>query len=192
VLELLPMRAKLAWILPGVQLPLALFLLQWGRHIDAATQRQMRYDTLYVSTPALICDGVNAPARFLAAMSFFFDRVDHAPPTIFGLGLDYVFFLIGIVVLWFLVGRAVDNRQSSRGPGLAWTSAKLVLVGGPLALMGSLYFYLSLQGFLGPRRWNNPIGDVLHNVLVLLWSLVLLGVPALKLVRRLSVPAVKP
>ena len=62
----------------------------WGKHVEAETQRHMRYDTLYISAPALIYTGIDAPARLLAAMSFFFQRVDHTPPTIFGLGLDYV------------------------------------------------------------------------------------------------------
>ena len=183
------MRLKLSWILPVVQLPVAIFLLEWGWRLGV--QKQNRYDTLYTSTPELICDGVNAPARLLAAMSFFFDRVDHARPTIFGLALDYVFFLTGIVVLWYLVGRALDNRRPSHEPRPLWTTTKLVLVSGPLALMGSLLFYASLQGFLSPGRWNNSTGNIVHSVMVLLWSAVLFGVPTVKLVRRVSVPAVK-
>ncbi len=115
-------------------------------------------------------------------MSRLFDRVDHAQPTIVGLTLDYIFFLIGVLILWHLVGRAIDNRQLSRA---AWTTAKILLVGGPLALLGALFFYIALQGFLTPWRWNNQIGNVVQSLLVLLWSFVLFAVPALKIAQRL-------
>jgi hypothetical protein len=173
------MRLKLSWVLPLVQLPLAIFLLEWGQHSANGIQR--RYDTVYAATPRLICGGINEPARVLAATSTFFDRVDHARPTIFGFTLDYVFFVIGIVIF----GRAFDNFRLSDNPHATWTTTKLCLVGGPLALFGSLCFYVSLRGFLTPWRWNNQIGKIAQSALVLIWSLVLLGVPALKLAQRL-------
>jgi len=142
----------------------------------------MRYDTLYFATPTLICGGINAPARFLAATSRLFDRVDHAQPTIAGLTLDYVFFMIGVLILWYLVGRALDNRQLGRS---AWSITKQLLAGGPLALLGSLFFYNGLQGFLTPSRWNNQIGNIAQSLLFMLWSLVFLAVPALKIAQRL-------
>jgi hypothetical protein len=180
------MKLRLSWILPLVQLPLAIFLLQWGEHsAHSAEVIHMRYDTLYAATPTLICGGINAPARLLAATSVFFYRVDHAPPTIVGFTLDSVFFMIGLLILWYLVGRAFDNRELSPNPRAAWTTTKLFLVGGPLVLLGSLFFYDSLQGFLIPERWNNRIGNIAQSVFVLIWSLVLLGLPALKLAQRL-------
>jgi len=183
------MKLRLSWILPLVQLPSAIFLLEWGEHsARSADVIRMRYDTLYAATPTLICGGINAPAKLLAATSRLFGRVDHEPPAIFGITLDYVFFLIGVVILWYVVGQALEDRQSAHDWRPVWTTTKLLLAGGPLALMGSLFFYLSLQGFLSPERWNNLIGGVLQNILILLWSMVLLGVPSLKLVQRLSVP----
>jgi hypothetical protein len=177
------MKLRLSWILPLVQLPLAIFLLEWGEHsAQSADVIRMRYDTLYFATPTLICGGINAPARFLAATSRLFDRVDHAQPTIAGLTLDYVFFMIGVLILWYLVGRALDNRQLGRS---AWSITKLLLAGGPLALLGSLFFYNGLQGFLTPSRWNNQIGNIAQSLLFMLWSLVFLAVPALKIAQRL-------
>src|SRR6266478_3743822 len=87
------MKLRLSWILPLVQLPLAIFLLEWGEHsAQSADVIRMRYDTLYFATPTLICGGINAPARFLAATSRLFDRVDHAQPTIAGLtGLRFLY-----------------------------------------------------------------------------------------------------
>jgi hypothetical protein len=172
-----------------MQFLLALCLLHWGKHMEAETQRRMRYDTLYMSTPALICTGFNAPARLLlTAMSLFFQRVDHAPPTIFGLGLDYVLFLIGVIALWFLVGSVLDQRRSSPEPRRVWSGAKLFLVGVPLSLMGALFLYASVSGCIDRWRFNNQTGNLLQSILFLLWSLILLGVPATSLCRRLCVP----
>jgi len=177
-------QARLSWILPIVQLPLAIVMLEWGRHSGV----QGRFDTIFFPTPALVCKGINAPATVLMAMAFFFDRVDHAPLTILGSTLDYPLFLIGIVIQWFLVGKALDSWRSSAGGPLVWTWSRLILVGGPLALLGALSFYESLQGFLDPWRWNNRTGNLMQSVLVLLWSFVLIGTPALKLAQRLRVP----
>ncbi len=122
-----------------------------------------------------------------AGASVLFERVDQAPPALFGLTLHYTFFLIGIVVLWCLVGWILDKRLWRNERDLPWTTAKLLLIGAPIALMGSLFLYTSLQGFMGPRgRWNNPIGNFLDSLLFLMWSLVLLGVPVVKLARRLT------
>jgi ABC-type phosphate/phosphonate transport system permease subunit len=112
------------------------------------------------------------------------DRVDHPQPSIFGFRLEYIFFLLGIVVLWFLVGRLLDRRQTSSGQPGVWTRARLVFVGGPLALYGAFFLYNGLQGLTTPWRWNNYWGNIAQSILVLLWSLVLIGIPALKLAQR--------
>jgi hypothetical protein len=184
-------RLKLSFVLPVIQLALALVLLHWGDQIEVATVRRMRYDTLYVSTPTLICDGINEPAKFLAAVSFFFERVDQAPPTIFGMDMDHTLFLAGIIVLWILVGWTLDKCRSSRETRPAWNIAKILLVGLPLSLMGAVSLYGGLQGLMTPTNWNNEIGTIMHSILLLIWSLVLLGIPAKRVVRRLSISSAK-
>jgi hypothetical protein len=179
-----PMQLSLSWILPIVQVPAAIFLLQWARVSQVVQQK--RFDTLYSATPALVCGGINAPAMLFSALAALFDRVDHPVPTLFGFTLDYVFFLIGIVILWYVVGSVLDQRQSARRePRLVWTMSTLVLLGGPLALLGALLFYVSLQGLLTPWRWNNYSGNIVRSVLFLLWSFVLIGLPAIKVTQRL-------
>ena len=185
------MRVKFCWFLPLGQVALAILLLRWGEHLEISTQQRMRYDTLYVSTPALLCGGINGPAQFVALLSHFFYRFDHAPPTVFGLDLERTFFFSGVVVLWFLVGRALDKRRLSNAPPPAWSASKLVLVGAPLALMSALLLYVSVTGLLTPGRWNNEIGSILNSVLLLFCSLALLGIPVLALVRRLGIPVAK-
>jgi len=62
------------------------------------------------------------------------------------------------------------------------------LAGGSLALLGSLLFHNGLQGFLAPSRWNNQIGNIAQSLLLMMWSLVFLAAPALKLAQRLRLP----
>jgi hypothetical protein len=169
-----------------IQVALAIALLHWGDQIEVATVRRMRYDTPYVSTPTLICTGINAPARFLAGISFLFQRFDHPPPTIFGLDMYDTFFLIGIIMLWFLVGWTLDKRRASMEKRPVWSIAKILLVGVPPSLMGVVLLVAGLQGFITPTCCNNGIGTMLHSILFLIWSLVLLGIPAKNLIRRLS------
>jgi hypothetical protein len=180
-------RLRLAFILPLLQFLLALSLLHWGSRIEVEVWRRMRYDTLYLSTPTLICTGINAPARLLARMSFLFERVDQPPPTLFGLGLDTVFFFTGIFALWFLVGHMLDKRRLPHGSRPVWSVARFLLAGVPLSIMGALFLLASISGFMAGWRFNNKTGNLFQSALFLLWSLVLLGVPATNLFRRLSV-----
>jgi hypothetical protein len=185
------MRLKFSWLLPIGQVALAILLLHWGEQLEISTQRRMRYDTPYVSTPALLCAGINGPARFVALLSYFFYRYDHAPPTLFGLDLERVFFFLGVAVLWFLVGRIIDARRPFNAPPATWSASRFVLVGAPLALMGASLLYVSVMGLLTPGGLNNEIGSILRSVLLLFWSLVLLSMPVLALSRRLGIPVDK-
>jgi hypothetical protein len=185
------MRLKFSWLLPIGQVAVAILLLHWGEQLEISTYRRMRYDTLYVSTPALVCAGINGPARFVASLSHFFYRYDHAPPTVFGLDLERAFFFLGVAILWFLVGRTIDTRRTSKGPPATWGVSKFVLVGAPLALMGASLLYVSVIGLFTPGRLNNEIGSTLNSVLLLFWSLALLSIPVLALSRRLRIPVSK-
>jgi hypothetical protein len=178
-------RLRLALILPLLQFLLALSLLHWGNHIEVATESRMHYDTLYFSTPRLICTGINAPATLLSRMSFFFERVDHPPPTIFGLGLDSVLFFFGVFALWFLIGYVLDERRLSGEPQPVWSASKLLLAGAPIFVMGALFLVGSISEFTAGSRFNNKTGTLFQSFLFFLWSLILLGIPLTNLFRRL-------
>src|ERR1700730_7072894 len=172
-------QLKFSIVLPVVQFILAILLLEWA---DRASRP--RFDTLYYPTSQLVCAGINAPATILIGFAGLFDRVDHAPPPIFGLGLDEVFFFIGVLILWFLVGKVLDRRWSPGERPAKWTVIRLLSLGVPLELLGALLFYEGLHGILTPGRWNNYFGNIVQNILVLLWSLILIVSPALKFAQR--------
>src|SRR5262245_5669312 len=175
-----PVQLKLTWALPTGQLAVAIFLLEWGNR----SHGQKRFDTLYSATPTLICGGINAPARVLAAMASFFDRIDRPEPEIFGLPIDYIFFLTGIVILWMLVGWSLDRKRFSSTGRSAWSPLQRVLVGVPLVMVGILLFYQGVHGLLTPGRFNNYAGNVAQSLLFLLWSVVLIALPSVAFVKH--------
>jgi hypothetical protein len=171
---------KLSFVLPIVQVGLAVFLL----NSDTGTHPSQKWDTLYTPTFRLVCAGINAPATIFIGFGRMFDRVDHPQPTIFGLSLEFVFFLVGIALLWYVVGNLLDRRLMSNGPPRVWSKRKLTILGGALAVYGVFFFYIGLQGLLTPWRWNNYWGNIAHSSLSLVWSVVLLGIPFVKFVQR--------
>jgi hypothetical protein len=176
------MRIRFAWLLPLVQLLLAITLLYWNRF----DTKQGLYDTLYASTPALLCGGINAPAIFLSAGAHFFEHVDRALPTIFGLDLVYALYLAGIVILWSIVGRMLDKRTASHGVETRWSLTKILWAGLPLTAMALILLYFGVHGFLTPWRWNNRVGNLLQSTFYVGWSLVLLYLPAVQSRRYFS------
>jgi hypothetical protein len=172
-------RIKLSILLPSLQLALAVFLLQWGKRI----RPPRGLDTIYISTPSQICAGINAPATVFALLERLFWRVDHPPPAIFGFGLGYLFFLLGVALVWHLVGRGLDQRMLWRGRLAIWTKRKLLFVGLPLTLIGAFFLYGGIRSLLTPWGLNNYWGSIASDSLAVLWSLFLIGIPASAAVR---------
>jgi hypothetical protein len=84
---------------------------------------------------------IDAPAKLFSALATLFDRVDHPLPTLFGFTLDYVSFLVGVVILWYVVGSVLNQRQSARRePRLAWTMSKLVFARRTAHIIGCAAF----------------------------------------------------
>src|SRR6266566_27636 len=101
-------KLGLRFIIPAAQLVLALILLYWGNHTKAPPHS----DTPFVPSVTLICFGINAPALFLRALGAGLGtpRMDKAPVMLSGFGLDELFFLVGVVLCWYLVGLWLDSR----------------------------------------------------------------------------------
>jgi hypothetical protein len=174
------LQLKCSIVLPIAQLILAIFLLE----VVGRARTPQGFDNLYYSTSQLVCVGINAPATIFIGLSGLFDRVDHASPTILGLQLDEIFFFIGVLILWFVIGRALDQRWSPDEFPSKWTKFRLVLLGVPLELLGGFLFYQGLRGFLTPGRWNNYFGNIVQSTLVVVWSVILIVSPVLKFVRQ--------
>jgi hypothetical protein len=167
-------------ILPAIQLVVAATLLQWGYHSPAP-----RGSEVYVPTTRLICQGLNAPAllfRFFNPIGWG-QRFDRIPRWIFGFDTDDLFFLAGVIVVWYLVARALDRRRALR-PTRARKIAPVVDT--LLLSLGVILFFAGLQEMMYPR-YNNP-KDALGAFLTLMWSITLIFLSSRRLVRRFARP----
>jgi hypothetical protein len=103
------------------------------------------------------------------------------PGAIFGIDTSDLFFLGGVFIVWYIVGRAIDRRGTQRpeGPRAAITLAVSTF----LLAVGGLFYSLGLHDLRYPPNLN-PVGAVL----TLTWSaslIVLSGRALIRMVRRL-------
>ena len=172
---------KFSFILPIVQIALALFLLR-------GPEPPNNFDTLTVSTPRLLCAGINAPATVFIALAGLFDRVDRPIPTFLGFSFAYEFFLVGILVLWYLAGTILDRWL--RGDTISkWTTFRLTIALLPVVLLGLVLLIEAYEGFSSPGRWNNQFGNMLRSLFTLVWSMILLIWSGFKLAARVRANA---
>ncbi len=157
-------KLRLAFALPFIQSILAAILLQWRTQSG-----------FYVPTPRLVCWGLNAPALLFRTLNPI--RWGPAfwwlPRSILGFDTDDLFFMAGVIVLWYLVGHALDRRGVSATAGRRRTASCLLAYLLLLAL-GGVLLYGGLH-LLRHKSSDNP-NDPVRAVLVLIWSVGLLCV----------------
>jgi hypothetical protein len=172
------LKSKLA--LPIAQLMIAGALLRRGY----VAYLPKSFDTFYVPTGRLICDGINAPARLLT------NFVEGLLPgqwrwSFTGSRGEIFLFFVFIAVLWYLVGAELDlHSQPKAGKEHRATSAGLFF-NSFLALLGILLAVSSVINFGHVRdlgRWNNFVGNIVEGVLYWVWSLVLVMFSGVNLV----------
>jgi len=104
-------KLRWTWALPITQSLVAASLLQWGYSVPAP-----RGSELYVPTARLICRGLNAPALIFRM----FDPIrygpefDWIPRSTLGFDSDDLFFLVGVIVVWYIAGRSLDGVALER------------------------------------------------------------------------------
>jgi hypothetical protein len=96
------------------------------------------------------------------------------PRSILGYGIDDLFFLSGVILLWYIAGRALDRRRS-RAARIGAVTALIIY---PLLLLLAAALAPSGLYDLGPGRVRNldpPIGAFLR----LMWSIALVVIAGL-------------
>ena len=176
-------KLRLALIMPVIQFVVAAILLQWGYRTPV-----LRGSEIYIPTARLVCRGLNAPALLFRILDPFTWGVEwhHIPRSILGFDTGDIPFLVGVIVVWYLVGRALDKRRIISGTAVKSRIA-VALVACFLLLLGGFLFSVGLHD-LGPGRPNNPSPPV-GAVLTLVWSVALIffsGRGLVSLVRRSS------
>jgi hypothetical protein len=157
---------RLAIILPIVQFLLAVTLLHWGRG----------YQLRFPLGPQLvsICFGLNAPALPLYNFPRLFDfvwghKLAWMYGSIFGLGVDDLFFLCGVIALWCFAGRVLE-RRASRMTRPGKITAFVVC---PFVLLFALGLATTALFDLGPGRIKEldpPLGAFLTGI----WAAILM------------------
>jgi hypothetical protein len=177
-------KLRLAFLLPTIQVLFAASLLQWAQRRPVP-----RGGELYVPTARLICFGLNAPAlifRFLNPIRWG-SSFAWVPRATLGFDTDDIFFLVGVIVVWYLTGRALDQRQQPwRTAEGNRTSVRKILLYSILLAAGGALLVLGLQE-LGAHRANNPASSV-EGILTLTWSIALIFSSSYLLFRRAKHP----
>ncbi len=166
-------KVRLAVVLPIVQFAAAAILLQWARRVPVPPG-----SAFYVPNVRLICDGLNAPALLFGALAIFGSYTS----SFLGFPTSDLLFLVGVIIVWYIVGRVLDRRRNSKAAPQRGIATALVMY--PLLLMlGSLLLFLGVYG-LGPHRPNiadPPVGAFL----TLMWSGTLIFLSGRGLVRAI-------
>jgi len=187
-------KLRFAVVLPILQVVVTTVLLVWtNRALSVVYPNPWRFPRreAYIATCVImvntILHGINAPALLLKGFA-------RALPTqglsIWGIGVGDVFYLAGIAVLWYLVGRTLDRRTFPKEPsnfrmttGRAWFNL-LLATWGVLLLVVSFFSLHDLTQATGVNihtfylNWN-----VWAIALAVVWSLILFIFPGLKLAR---------
>lgn len=172
-------KLKMAFVLPMFQVVLAAILLRWAGPAD-----------FYVPTSKLICWGLNAPALLFRVQAGWGPISAWVPGSILGVDTSDLFFLVGVTVVWYLVGRALDRRGVPQTEG---RHAMVVNVAAHccLLMLGGFLFYAGLQDFWNPNYGGFGIRPE-RGILMFLWSgslIFLSGRTLVQATRRLRASA---
>jgi hypothetical protein len=162
-------KVRLAVVLPVIQFSVATTLLQWGYRAPAPNGLDD-----YVPAVHRICWGLNAPTLPFGVLDTVLWRYWPASGwqgwSVLHLYPGDVFFLAGVVVVWYLVGRGLDRRRFSETPP---KHRAAVAVAGNLLLLalGGLLFFKGLADLAQQR-----LGYLEHvgGLLTLAWSVSLI------------------
>ena len=197
-------KLSLAVMLPLVQFPIAVTIVMWNHVLS---DRGPAFSVFYRPVLTSICRAMNAPAWIvggLIAESFRFLMTSVVPlrptwssPSFYGVPFGEVSFLICVLVLWFLVGRALDDRRIS---GILTRRTKVagvfmgvffVLLGAALTIAAVNWIrdLLTPTNFLGTKPFL--YFGVTTEILLLAWSFLLILFPGRRLIGAIRQQTIK-
>ena len=173
-------RIRLAWILPLVQVALA--EASWQLDVHRILHPRVRGDIYWRSTFDLFCAGLNSPADYM------YQILNNLLGSSGGTVSGNLMYMSLVAILWYLVGRKVDmyrfsgvGGQEKMSTGRLLTNLLAGLYGMGLFLMICYHNMIFTNPRSGSMQTSNFIGDILHQSLWLLWSLLLILVPSITL-----------
>ena len=177
-------KLRLAIVLPVLLLCTALPVSRWEKHVQGPLPPKREYP--FVPTPTLIYKGINAPAALFKTFCIVYlpiYRVDHAPPTFLGVGVEEYLFLGGVIVLWYLVGTMLDGRRGINAPPKFEMTIVRVLINLLLVFMGTFLLWGGIRLIMDSGNTTNLLGNVLQDILFIAWSMALIFPSALSLLK---------
>jgi hypothetical protein len=168
---------RMSRILPVIHLIFAMILLKWGEYYaHPAWWVRGMYSSFWVPTAVLVCYGINAPAyRLVPALNTLV--LGRFIPKIAGFFPEEQLLLVGVVVLWYLVGKEIDAWRRPEEFSFAKPGAGKMVRNGIVLLYGMLL--LVTMNFHDTD--NNRLGDLIERILWFVWALILIFLPARKL-----------
>jgi hypothetical protein len=184
-------RLKLALVLPVVQVGITAILTQWADRVSWILLGSSRapgplvHLHLFVIELKMIWRGINAPAFPLGQLAWVLPSY-----PIFGFGVDDLFYLVGVLILWYLVGRKLDRRRIGIAAAESRTTTTKILFALPMMALGMYLFVLTIVSFHKEFSFAREYYIRLYGLAVcslfLLWSLILITSSGLKLRHNIS------
>ncbi len=182
-------RPRFAILLPVLVVSIAFPVRRWQDYVQARVPPKMSEYPIQ-TIPTFIYEGLNAPAvlfeRFCVTYLPIY-RVDHAPPSVLGVGAGDLLFFSGVGILWATVGALLDRRRNSKPEAChKMTLVKIVLVLFLLLVGGSLFyggFWAIRESLIELYTWHPRRGSparlylysqIAEGTLFILWSALFL------------------
>ena len=169
---------RTAIVLPMVQTVVAVLLLQRGYQLRSTLGPHP--SPFYVPTVTQVCYGISAPAVFLRFATFLLGA-KLTPPSIGNFDAGDLLFLLGVVLVWYLVGRAIDARH--RGSTAKSSGGKLA-ANSLLMVLGIALLCFGIGGALSDST-ENLKGAAVQIGLSVLWGCCLTVVSGARIVAAL-------
>jgi hypothetical protein len=174
-------KMKFAVLLPISQLALDFAFWEW----PFPTSMPTGMDARFISTPMLVGYGISAPAILTKLLVVpFRGQHDFLPFWIGRFNIEDLIFFVGALVLWHLIGRALDHRISSGVPVSKGIGVGKALWNFALEALGVFLFGAGLQGIFIPSA-RASVGLLTNAILLMIWGLALIIIPGIKLLKAI-------
>jgi hypothetical protein len=188
-------KLKFALALPIMQFLLALTAVLWYFELP---ERHPASALLFRPAVSSFYHGMNAPAWIISVLiseairSLILGSVPSRPDwsslSVYGIPVAETLFLVLVAVLWFLVGRAIDQRRlaGARSGKTTWVGVILNTI---LLLLGVVLMVGAANGIGDLRSPAQLLGtrpfiyfSIPAEILLIAWSVLLILLPGKKLV----------
>jgi hypothetical protein len=179
----MPKSLKLAYVLPAVQVIAAIVMLQWG---DAISVRIGIIE--FMGGIRFLCYAINAPALVTRWLEGHYAPVRWMPEHVLPgpLHTDNILFLVCVYILWFLIGRSIDDHKKQHASLSGFKLATRLSLDALLLIWAVILFR---QGWFTFNTIDDQFvrfsGWMIDGAITMAWSVALTLLSALHILRSL-------